>query len=61
MDWKFWLLYVVIMPILVLLYVIVAAVAPQLGLFNVSALLWGALASFVIAVPFAYLIAKKIT
>ncbi len=60
MNWKFFALYVITMPVLLLVFMIVALSAPQLGLFNISSLLWGAVASFVVAVPVTWVIAKKV-
>ncbi|MCF6343812.1 MAG: hypothetical protein L3J15_03910 [Devosiaceae bacterium] len=60
MNWKFFALYVMAMPVLLLVFMIVALSAPQLGLFNINSLLWGAVASFVVAVPVAWVVAKRL-
>lgn len=60
MNWKFFALYVMAMPVILLVYMIVALSAPQLGLFNINALLWGAVASFVVAAPIAWVLAKRL-
>ncbi len=60
MDWKLFLIYVLLMPTLMLAFFLVALAAPQLGLLNGVALLSGAVASLVVAFPLAWYIAKKI-
>jgi len=60
MDWKFFLLYVIIMPTVMFLFFIVALVAPQLGLANGTGLLWGAVGSLFVALPVSWFISKKI-
>lgn len=60
MDWKFFMLFVMAMPTLMLAFFLLALSLPQLGLLNGTALLWGAVGSLIIAFPAAWFIAKKI-
>jgi hypothetical protein len=60
MLWKFFLLYVIVMPVLMLAYFIVALAAPQLGWSGGAGLLWGAAISSIVALPVSWYIAKKL-
>ena len=61
MLWKMILFHLISMPVIMLAYFVVALAAPQLGLFNGPGLAWGAAISFVVAIPVAWLLSKKVS
>jgi len=60
MDWKFFMIAVIVMPVLMLAYFLFALVAPQLGLVNVQSFIFGAVGSLVLAFPVSWVITKKL-
>ncbi len=60
MDWKFFMIGVIILPVIMLMYFLVVFLFPQLGLASGIGLFIGALVSLIVAVPIAWFIAKRV-
>ncbi len=61
MFWKVFLFAFIAMPVLMLAFFVVALAAPQLGLFNGTAMLWGAIIAFIVALPISWYVANQVT
>ncbi len=60
MDWKLFLIYAMMVQTLLLVFFLIAFIAPQLNLFSIVTLLIAAAVSLFVSFPVARYIARKI-